>query len=136
MKSLLKIFFIGIFLSLLGCKKEQAKIQPQTFHKEVITRDHNQTITAKDVQMYHEDIIYNYEYRNGSSDNYKHSYLVYGLDQEGDSVSGIINIKGKHGAGTIINSDKETVDIQVEWIDYGKLKGTDNKGNVYLLDSK
>ncbi|PJJ07028.1 hypothetical protein CLU83_0160 [Flavobacterium sp. 1] len=56
------------------------------------------------------------------------------MDQEGDSVSGAINVKGKYGAGIIINRDKETIDIHVEWIDYGKLKGTDEEGNIYKLE--
>jgi hypothetical protein len=131
-----KLLFILFSIWLLtSCKKEQPKIQPQTFYKEVITPDDIKTITPEEARTYHKDIHYQYEYRTGTSGHYEYNYEVAGLNQVGDSVSGVINIKGKHGAGTIINKDKETIDIQVEWIDYGKLKGTDNEGNEYKLEA-
>lgn len=128
------LFILFSFWLLTSCKKEQPKIQPQTFYKAVITPDDIKTITPEEAKTYHKDIHYHYEYRTGTSGNYKYNYEVNGLDQEGDSVSGVINVKGKYGAGIIINRDKETIDIQAEWIDYGKLKATDKKGNEYRLD--
>lgn len=110
-------------------------MQPKTLYKEVITPDDIKTITPEEARTYHNDIKYDYEYRTGSSGNYEYNYLVNGLDQKGDSVSGVININGKYGAGTIITIDKETVDIHVEWIDHGKLKGTDEDGNIYKLET-
>jgi hypothetical protein len=131
-----KLLFIVLpFWFVTSCKKEQPKIQPQAFYKEVITPDDIKTITPEEAKTYHKDLKYDYEYRTGTSGNYEYNYVVEGLDQEGDSVSGLINIKGKHGAGTIINTNKETIDIQVEWVDYGKLKGTDNDGNEYTLEA-
>lgn len=123
------------FLVLISCKKEQAKIQPQTLYKEVITPDDIKTITPEEAKTYHKDIQYHYEYRTGTSGNYEYNYDINGLDQNGDSVSGVINVKGKYGAGIITNSDKKTIDIQVEWVDYGKLKGTDSDGNKYQLEA-
>jgi hypothetical protein len=132
-----KLLFIPLsFWLVTSCKKEQPKIQPQTFYKEVITPDDIKTITPEEAKTYHKDLKYHYEYRTGTSGNYEYNYEIIGLDQEGDSVSGVINIKGKYGAGTIINKDKETINIQVEWIDYGKLKGTDKECNSYQLEAK
>ena len=130
----LLLLLLSLWL-LTSFKKEQPKIQPQTFYKEAITPDDIKTITPEEARTYHKDIHYQYEYRTGTSNHYEYNYQVKGLDQLGDSVSGIINIKGKHGAGTIINRDEETIDIQVEWIDYGKLKGTDEEGNEYKLEA-
>jgi hypothetical protein len=115
-------------------KSETTSQKPQTFYKEVITPDDIKTITPEEAKTYHKDIQYDYEYRTGTPGSYKYNYIVNGLDQVGDSVSGVINVKGEYGAGIIINKDKETIDIQVEWIDYGQLKGTDKDGNEYKLE--
>lgn len=130
------LFILFSFWFVTSCKKEQSKRQPQTFYKEVITPDDIKTITPEEAKTYHKDLKYDYEYRTGTSGHYEYNYEVIGVNQEGDSVSGVINVKGKYGAGKIINTDKETIDIQVEWVDYGKLKGNDNKGNEYLLKAK
>jgi hypothetical protein len=131
-----KLLFLLFSLWLItSCKKEQPKIQPQTFYKEVITPDDIKTITPQEAKTYHKDIHYHYEYRTGTPGSYKYNYVVNGLDQEGDSVSGVINVKGKYGAGIIINKDKKTIDIHVEWINYGKLKGIDNEGHEYKLEA-
>jgi hypothetical protein len=128
------LFTLFSFWLLASCKKEQPKIQPQTLYKEVITPDDIKTITPEEAKTYHKDIQYDYEYRTGTPGSYKYNYMVNGLDQVGDSVSGVVNVKGKYGAGIIINKNKETIDIQVEWIDYGQLKGTDKDGNEYKLE--
>ncbi|MNR41121.1 hypothetical protein D3C85_1594680 [compost metagenome] len=49
-------------------------------------------------------------------------------------MNGSINVEGKYGAGIITNNEDEEINIQVEWVDYGKLKGTDNEGNEYDLE--
>nr|WP_315203782.1 hypothetical protein [uncultured Flavobacterium sp.] len=131
-----KLLFLSFsFCFITSCKKEHSKIQPQTLYKEVITPDDIKTITPEEARTYHKDIHYHYEYRTGKPGNYKYNYIVNGLDQEGDSVSGVVNVKDKYGAGTIINKDKETIDVYVEWIDYGQLKGTDEDGNIYKLET-
>ena len=131
-KKLLLILFS--FWLLTSCK-EQPKMQPQPLYKKEITPDDIQSITPEEAKAYHKDIHYQYEYRTGSPGNYEYNYEVKGLDQEGDSVLGAINIKGKYGAGTIINREKKSIDIYVEWIDYGKLKGKDEEGNIYKLEA-
>lgn len=131
-----KLLFILLLCFLIACKKEQPKIQPQTLFKEVITPDDIKSITPEEAKTYHKDLKHKYEYRTGTSGNYEYNYEIKGINQEDDSVSGVINIKGKYGAGTIINKDKKSIDIYVEWVDYGKLKGHDAEGNIYKLKAK
>jgi hypothetical protein len=131
-----KILIYSLFLALLGCKNEQLqveKIKSQAFYKEVITPDDIKSITPEEAKTYHKDIKYRYEYRTGISGNYEYTYDINGYDQDGNLVTGIINIENKYGAGIIINNLDEEIDIKAEWIDYGRLKATDENGNEYHL---
>jgi hypothetical protein len=134
--TLSKIIILSILFVSIGCKKEQPIEQPQFFRKEVITPSDIQTITPEEAATYHKDNDYEYEYRTGTSNNYKYNYDVSGYDQEGNSVTGNINIAGNQGAGTITNSNGEEIDIQAEWVNKGKLKATDDNGNEYKLEAE
>jgi hypothetical protein len=134
MKVLLKIIILSILVVSFGCKKEESGEQPQSFYKEAITPSDIQTITPEETASYHKDNDYEYEYRTGTSNNYKYNYDVSGYDQEGNSVTGNINIEGNQGAGTITNSYGEEIDIQAEWVNKGRLKATDDNGNEYELE--
>ncbi|OUL61132.1 hypothetical protein B8T70_16885 [Flavobacterium sp. AJR] len=90
-------------------------------------------MTPEEAKTYHKDINYQYEYRTGISGNYEYTYDVNGYDQDGNLVTGIINIENKYGAGIIINNNDEEIDIKAEWIGYGRLKATDENGNEYNL---
>lgn len=131
-----KILIYSLFLALLGCKNEQPqveRIKAQAFYKEVITPDDIKSITPEEAKTYHKDIKYRYEYRTGISGNYEYTYDINGYDQDGNLVTGIINIENKYGAGIIINNLDEEIDIKAEWVDYGRLKATDENGNEYNL---
>lgn len=137
---LFKIIICSLSLALLGCKNGHSngqpkveKNKPQTFYKEVITPDDVKSITPEEAKTYHKDINYQYEYRTGISGNYEYTYDVNGYDQDGNLVTGIINIENKYGAGIIINNNDEEIDIKAEWIGYGRLKATDENGNEYNL---
>jgi hypothetical protein len=133
-----KIFILGALLGLWSCKKEPAPEQIQElFYKKdsVITPDDIKTITPQEAKTYHKDTQYQYEYRTGISGEYEYNYDVSGHDQNGNEVSGNINTEGKQGAGTITNHQGEQRNIQTEWISYGKLKATDDQGNVYELEA-
>ena len=134
MKTLFKIIILIILLVSLSCKKEQPREQRQSFRKEVITPSDIQNITPEEAATYHKDNDYEYEYRTGTSGNYEYNYNVNGYDQEGNSVTGNINIAGNQGAGTITNNRGEEIDIQAEWVNKGKLKATDDNGNEYDLE--
>lgn len=132
----LKYIIYYLILALLGCKNGQPKVEenaPQTFYKEIITATDVKSITIEEAKTYHKDINYQYEYRTGISGNYEYTYDVNGYAQDGNLVTGIINIEKKYGAGIIINNSDEEIDIKVEWIDYGRLKATDENGNEYNL---
>lgn len=128
------LYILLTFWLVTSCRKEQQKVQPQPFYEEVITSDDVQTITPEEAKTYHKDTIYQYEYRTGTSGTYEYNYDVTGFDLNGNPVNGSINVKGKYGAGIITNNEDEEINIEVEWIDYGKLKGIDNEGNEYDLE--
>ena len=131
-----KNYLISFFLlTIVSCKKEAAP-PPQktnTFYKEVITADDRKTITPQEAKTYHVDNIYEYKYRTGNSGHYEYNYDLKGINSVGDSVFGNINVSGKHGAGILINDSIADLEINTEWVSYGKLKATDKKGNEYQL---
>lgn len=123
-----------IILLALSCKKTNAPIPKiNTFYKEVITADDRKTITPQEAKTYHVDKIYQYEYRTGNSGHYEYNYDVKGINIKGDSVFGNINVEGKCGAGILMCDSIADIEINTEWISYGKLKATDKKGNQYQL---
>jgi hypothetical protein len=139
-KTTTHLIICSLSLAFLGCKNGHSngqpkvgKNEPQAFYKEVITPDDVKAITPEEAKTYHKDINYQYEYRTGISGNYEYTYDVNGYDQDGNLVTGIINIENKYGAGIIINNNDEEIDIKAEWIGYGRLKATDENGNEYNL---
>ena len=56
-----------------------------------------------------------------------------GIDIDGDSVFGNINVQGKYGAGILLNDTIPDIEINTEWVAYGKLNATDLQGNKYQL---
>ena len=82
---------------------------------------------------YHEDTTKEYEYRTGTSGDYTYNYNAYGFDNEGNEVSGNIAVNGKYGNGILTKTDGNEIEIDVEWIGYGKLLATDEDGNKYEL---
>lgn len=133
---MLKNYLISFFLlTLVSCKKAAAP-PPQkinTFYKEVITADDRKTITPEEAKTYHVDNVYQYKYRTGNSGHYEYNYDVKGINCIGDSVFGNINVSGKYGAGILKNDSIADLEINTEWISFGKLKATDKKGNEYQL---
>ena len=130
-----KIIILNAAFFIWGCAKElppEPQLQINSFYQPVITPDDRKTITPEEAKTYHVDKEFLYEYRTGYSGRYEYNYDVKGIDLKGDSVFGNINIEGKQGAG-MLKIDKKEIDINAEWIDYGKLKATDKKGNQYDL---
>lgn len=132
LKTYLILFIIFVTLS---CKKADAPPpQINTFYKkEVITSDDRKTITPQEAKTYHVDKTFQYEYRTGTSGDYEYNYDVKGVNTKGDSVFGNINVQGKYGAGILNAENSADVEINTEWITYGKLKATDRNGNEYNL---
>ncbi|MBF6642145.1 hypothetical protein IVB69_11690 [Flavobacterium sp. J49] len=90
-------------------------------------------LTEQELKRVHRDTSYKYEYRTGSSGDYGYNYDVSGDDIDGNNVTGNVSMEDKYGTGTITKSDGEVVEVEVEWIGYGKLKATDQEGNEYEL---
>ncbi|MEM0577152.1 hypothetical protein [Flavobacterium polysaccharolyticum] len=125
---------IFILLScILSCQKQPTQPKVQSFYQEKITPDDVKTLTPEEAKTYHRDTVYQYEYRTGTSGNYEYQYQVHGLNETKDSITGLINIKGKYGAGILIDKNQDTLAVEVEWIDYGVLKGKDQRGRYYEL---
>lgn len=131
-KNYLILFLIFSFYS---CKKTDAPPPQQinTFYKEAIAADDRKTITPEEAKTYHVNKKYQYEYRTGNPGHYEYNYDVKGVNKNGDSVYGNINVQDKYGAGILINDTMADIEIKTEWISYGKLKATDKKGNEYQL---
>jgi hypothetical protein len=118
---------------LSSCKKELPPQKINAFYKQAITADDRKIITVEEAKTYHVDTKRHYEYRTGKSGHYEYNYDVKGINIKGDSVFGNINIEGKMGAGILLNDSIEDIEINVQWVDYGKLKAVDRKGNEYQL---
>ncbi len=130
-----RILIILIFFTTISCKKE-LKPKPQgifRYHDTVIKPKDIKTITPYEAKTYHVDKEYKYEYRTGISGHYEYNYDVNGKDNQGNKVTGTINIEGELGAGLITYQNGEELEVQVAWVGYGKLKATDKKGNEYEL---
>jgi len=124
-----------LFLLTLSCKKASAPPPPEinSFFKPAITADDRKTITTEEAKTYHVNDTYQYKYRTGNSGQYEYNYDVKGIDIDGDSVFGNINVKGKYGAGILLNDTIPDIEINTEWVAYGKLNATDLQGNKYQL---
>ena len=124
-----------LFLVTLSCKKASAPPPPEinSFFKPAITADDRKTITTEEAKTYHVNDTYQYKYRTGNSGQYEYNYDVKGIDIDGDSVFGNINVQGKYGAGILLNDTIPDIEINTEWVAYGKLNATDLQGNKYQL---
>jgi hypothetical protein len=74
---------------------------------------------------------FKYESRSG---NYEYNYDISGYDNNGNAVSGNIDIQGRYGSGTIEDQDGNQKSIDVEWVGNGELEGTDEDGNSYEFE--
>ncbi|MEL1255984.1 hypothetical protein AAEO57_19495 [Flavobacterium sp. DGU38] len=125
---------LSLLFFTFSCKKADAPPpQINSFYKKVITADDRKTITPEEAKTYHVDKTYQYEYRTGYSGHYEYNYDVKGINSKGDSVFGNINVEGKYGAGILINDSLGDIEINTEWISFGKLKAFDKARNEYYL---
>ncbi|WP_310378207.1 hypothetical protein [Flavobacterium sp.] len=129
-------FIISLFIS---CKKFSSNAEEtQSFYKEQknvqkIKPDDIETITQEEAKTLHKDKKFDYEYRTGTSKNYEYNYDIVGTNEDGNQITGSIIIKGKSGAGKIEDDKGNEYEIEVEWYDYGKLKGVDENGITFEL---
>lgn len=139
MKKNVLLLIILIFLSCketLSNSEETNSFYQETETVKKITPDDIESITFEEAKTFHTNKEYKYEYRTGYSGNYEYNYDIIGQDEDGNEVTGNINIEGKYGAGKIEDEEGNEYDIEVEWYDYGKLKGVDKNGTIYKLTVK
>lgn len=124
-----------LLLITFSCKKAAAPPPSEinSFYKSTITADDRKSITPEEAKTYHVNEKYQYEYRTGNPGHYEYNYDVKGITIKGDSVFGNINVEGKYGAGILKIDTIGEIEIDTEWISYGKLKALDKKGNEYQL---
>lgn len=127
-----KILLIFIFLIFTNCKKDEE-------NKNILKKEEIKSFVelppTTDV-TFHQDTINEYEYRTGTSGDYKYNYNVFGVDNEGNEVLGNITVDGKYGKGIIINKNKEKINVDIEWVGHGKLKAIDSDSIEYQLEVK
>lgn len=63
-----------------------------------------------------------------------YSYYVYGFDENGNDVSGTIDVTNVGGSGYVFNGENE-VHIDVVWVGNGKLEGYDENSVHYDLET-
>lgn len=113
-----------ILLVVAGCKKSE--IQPAY-------NPHQETEQIEKEKTVHTDTSYEYEKRTGTSGHYEYTYEVIGTDENGNEVTGEVEVEGKSGTGFITNSNDEEIPVEVEWSGHGMLKAVDEVGNEYEL---
>lgn len=124
-----RLLVVLSFVLFFNCKENNVK-------KEAIEKEQIKPFLKTpptDAVTYHEDTTKEYEYRTGTSGDYTYNYNAYGFDNEGNEVSGNIAVNGKYGNGILTKTDGNEIEIDVEWIGYGKLLATDEEGNEYEL---
>ena len=130
MKRFPQIFYVFIFFLIFGCKEDKNEILPTEerifFEKK---HDFEPVKNPEQSKTYHTDTAYKYEYRTGESGSYQYHYEVIGKDENGQDVSGIVDMEGKFGVGILNDKTK----VQAEWISHGEIKAVDENGKMYEL---
>lgn len=125
-KMIQKSLIITLCIALNGCKQNSQK-QVEHQLKQV-------SFTETDTQTTHIDTSFQYEKRTGLSGNYEYNYDVFGVDEIGNEVTGNVNVQGKNGSGTLIDSEDKEIQVEVEWTGHGKLKAIDKNNREYELE--
>lgn len=93
--------------------------------------------TEKDIiygNKTHKNSNYKYEYRSGNPGNYTYNYDVSGTDEDGNLVTGNLDMEGKFGSGTLVDENGNEISVDAEWEGYGQITATDLDGNTYDLE--
>ena len=134
-------FFFPIFiLFLFNCNQKEKPVTESSKNNSIEKTDDKKIPARKSLDNetnnnFHTDGKYKYEHRTGNSKEYEYNYDVEGYDQDGNYVNGNVDITGKNGSGSIEDENGNEIDVEVEWVDYGKLEATDDEGNTYDLEA-
>lgn len=86
------------------------------------------TRVVKKINLAHEKFIF-----NTITDTLKYKKHVFGIDEEGNSVQGHINIEGQNGIGVLVDDQGQKIEIVFELENNKKLVATDVQGFKYKL---
>ncbi|MFY0481150.1 hypothetical protein ACI6PS_00980 [Flavobacterium sp. PLA-1-15] len=64
---------------------------------------------------------------------YTYNYDVKGKDLSGNSVTGNVNMYGRYGVGTLLDKNKNKVDVRLQWVGETELEANDCDGNSWKL---
>ncbi len=142
MKSVNKLMILLITLiGFVSCEEKDNSNTSENYSSEATTEVTTESInsgssstSSNSNSTYHTDSRYKYESRTGSSGNFEYNYYVDGTDENGNSISGNVDMQGKYGSGTITDDDGEEKDVDVEWTGYGTMEAIDDDGNSYDLE--
>ncbi len=145
MKYLNRTLIILMTIGIISCKNnnEDTAVVDASYSTEIVSESTNEPTSSTSTSTYsnsnstyHTDSRYKYESRTGSSGNYEYNYDVDGSDENGNSISGNVDMQGKYGSGTITDDNGEEKDVDVEWTGYGTMEATDDDGNTYELEAE
>lgn len=124
------VYMALLLFAFSGCEKD----------KDIVTYDNLDVSQLKNFENDSKDSIISRiisQHQEGShtteTENYESHYDVVGTDKDGNNVSGYADIEGKQGKGTLENEMGDEIEVNVEWIDNGKLKAEDQEGNTWEL---
>ena len=126
----MKFYILILSILLLSCNNKRKFDSENTNQSTNVYKVNDKS----NINNYHTNPDYKYESRTGNSGDYNYNYDINGSDQDGNNVTGNIDINGKYGTGTITDEDGNEKAVDVEWVNRGALEGTDEDGNSYNLE--
>jgi predicted membrane-bound dolichyl-phosphate-mannose-protein mannosyltransferase len=124
-----KSYFYLVVFFLIACKNKRKEVQQQEKNQHFVPFSEQ---VAE--ETYPTDTAYNYENRVGVPGDYQYTYDVSGTNENGEEVTGTTTVRDNDGEGTVTDSEGNEMDVEAEWIGYGKLKAADDDGNEYELE--
>ncbi|MES2241057.1 MAG: hypothetical protein V4497_12440 [Bacteroidota bacterium] len=126
-KNIFKIIFIGLLFCYSSCKNEDNNVQTLAINQQ------SRNLYLNNIEKRH--IASNKEqfYYYSSANNKKYNYRVTGLDENGNSVNGVINLENEIAIGLLRGSDNTEIEIISEQINANRIIATDINGFEYKL---
>lgn len=126
LNSYLKLIFIVLVFCSASCEKKEFNLQNEKISS---LTDFRKTILQNRVVTNPEELYY---YSNTS--NKKYDYHISGKDENGEDVSGVINLKTEIGIGVVKkDDDAKEIEIISEHINSRRIIATDMNGFIYKL---
>lgn len=131
--TLLGLLFLYVAIA-TSCRETNAIPTIPLSEEERVEVTYSSEPTPAEQPTLHTDTTHQYEFRTGTSGNYKYNYDVIGKDPHGNSVKGNVSMQGKYGAGMLLDYHGNEIPITLEWTGNGVLRAEDNDGNIWDLE--